>query len=116
MEGFHDPFCRFPFPWHDLTDPTRADLLTHYRALGDLRKSPAFHGGDFRILHHGESHIAYERVSTDGTDRIVIAVHRGEGSVTIPVEAEGAILYSCGDAEYTDGKLILGEDSFCILR
>ena len=116
MEGYHDPFCRFPFPWHDLNDPTRADLLTHYRALGDLRKSPAFHGGDFRILHHGETHIAYERVAKDQTDRVVIAVHRGEGEVTVPVQAEGRIAYSCGEVSYADGALILGEDSFCILR
>ena len=116
MEGYHDPFCRFPFPWHDLTDPTRADLLTHYRALGELRKSPAFHGGDFQILHYGETHIAYERVAKDQTDRVIIAVHRGEGSVTIPVQAEGKIAYSCGEVSYSDGVLTLGEDSFCILR
>ncbi len=116
MEGFHDPFCRFPFPWHDLNNPTRADLLTHYRALGELRKSPAFHGGDFRIVSHGESHIAYERVSKDQSDRVVIAVHRGEGTVTVPVDAKGTIALSCGEASYADGILTLGEDSFCILR
>ena len=116
MEGFHDPFCRFPFPWHDLNDPTRADLLTHYRALGELRKSPAFHGGDFRILHHGESHIAYERVAKDQTDRVIIAVHRGEGTVTIPVEAQGSISLSCGETTYENGLLTMGADSFCVLR
>ena len=116
MEGYHDPFCRFPFPWHDLNHPTRADLLTHYRALGDLRKSPAFHGGDFKILHHGETHIAYERVATNGSDRVVIAVHRGEGEVTVPVQSEGKIAYSCGEVSYAGGVLTLGEDSFCVLR
>ena len=116
MEGYHDPFCRFPFPWHDLDDPIRADLLTHYRALGNLRKSPAFHGGDFKILHHGETHIAYERVAKDQTDRVVIAIHRGEGEVTVPVQGSGKIAYSCGDVAYSDGLLTLGEDSFCVLR
>ena len=116
MEGYHDPFCRFPFPWHDLDDPIRADLLTHYRALGDLRKSKAFHGGDFRILHHGERHIAYERVATDGSDRVIIAVHRGEDTVTIPAEAEGKIVCSCGEVSFADGVLTLGEDSFCVIR
>ena len=116
MEGYHDPFCRFPFPWHDLNDPTRADLLTHYRALGDLRKSPAFHGGDFRILHHGETHIAYERTAQDGSDRVIIAVHRGEGEVTVPIQGAGKIAYSCGEVSYAHGALTLGEDSFCILR
>ena len=116
MEGYHDPFCRFPFPWHDLNNPTRADLLTHYRALGDLRKSKAFHGGDFRILHHGETHIAYERTAVNGSDRVVIAVHRGEGEMTVPVQGSGKIAYSCGEVSYADGVLTLGEDSFCVLR
>ena len=116
MEGYHDPFCRFPFPWHDLNDPIRTDLLTHYRALGDLRKSPAFHGGDFRIVSHGERHIAYERVATAGSDRVIIAVHRGEDTVTIPVQTAGKISYSCGEIAYADGILTLGEDSFCVLR
>ena len=116
MEGFHDPFCRFPFPWHDLTDPTRADLLTHYRALGELRKSPAFHGGDFRILSHGESYIAYERTATNGGDTVTIAVHRGEDTVAIPVEAQGSIALSCGETAYENGLLTMGADSFCILR
>ena len=120
MEGFHDPFCRFPFPWHEVegekVNPTRTELLDFYRALGELRKSPAFHGGDFRILHHGESHIAYERVAKDQTDRVVIAVHRGEGEMIIPVHAEGKIAYFCGEVSYSDGVLTLGEDSFCILR
>ena len=120
MEGFHDPFCRFPFPWHDLDDPARADLLAHYRALGDLRKSPAFHGGDFKIFSHGHDFIAYERVATDGSDRVAIAVHRGPGTCTIRLDpaayAEGKIILSCGDVTCADGVLTLGEDSFCVIR
>ena len=116
MEGFHDPFCRFPFPWHDLTDPTRADLLAHYRALGELRKSPAFHGGDFKILSHGESYIAYERTATNGGDTVTIAVHRGEDTVAIPVEAQGSIALSCGEVDFKDGLLTMEADSFCVLR
>ena len=116
MEGFHDPFCRFPFPWHDLNDPIRADLLTHYRALGELRKSLAFHGGDFRILSHGESYIVYERTATNGGETVTIAVHRGEDTVAIPVKAEGSISLSCGETAYTDGLLTMRADSFCILR
>ena len=116
MEGFHDPFCRFPFPWHELDDPARADMLAHYRALGDLRRSPAFFGGDFRIVGHSPAHIAYTRSATDGTDRVVIAVHRGEGACEIPVQAEGETLLFCGDVAYERGILTLGTDSFCVLR
>ena len=116
MEGFHDPFCRFPFPWHDLNDPSRADLLAHYRALGELRKSPAFHGGDFRILSHAEDCIAYERVAKDGSDRVVIAVRRGEGTRELSLDARGEIVLSCGDVAFEEGVLTLGKDSLCVLR
>ena len=116
MEGFHDPFCRFPFPWHDLEDPIRADLLNHYRSLGELRKSPAFHGGDFKILSHGGDHIVYQRTAVSGDDTITVAVHRGEGVVTLPVEAQGSISLSCGEVDYKDGLLTMGADSFCVLK
>lgn len=116
MEGFHDPFCRFPFPWHDLDDPTRADLLAHYRRLGELRGSPAFRHGDFRILCHGASYLAYERVASDGSDRVVIAVHRGEDAVAIPLSAQGELALTCGDVSYADAVLTLGADSLCVMR
>ena len=121
MQGYHDPFCRFPFPWHEVETPARADILAHYRGLGELRRSPAFHGGDFRILDYGEHHIVYERVATDGSDRVVIAVHRGmseEDSVTIPAEVLGdvtTIRLAAGNATLAGGALTLIGDSGCAL-
>ncbi len=121
MEGYHDPFCRKPFPWHEMETPARADILAHYRALGALRGSPAFHGGDFRILDHGEHYIVYERVATDGSDRVVVAAHRGmtaTDTVTIPYEVLGdltAVRYACGTAVFEDGVLTLVGDSGCVL-
>ncbi len=135
MEGYHDPFCRRPFPWHevegDTPDAGRTDILNHYRALGELRRSPAFHGGDFRILDHGEHHIVYERravsgTNTDGSDRaacnrVVVAVHRGEGpadAVTIPIAILGdvkAVRLSCGEVAFDSKMLTLTGDSGCVL-
>lgn len=116
MEGYHDPFCRFPFPWHEVETPVRAGLLEFYRALGELRMSPAFHGGDFTILAHGRTYIMYERVATDGSDRVVIAANRGTSPVRISVEAKGDIVLSSGDAEYADGLLTVGPDGVCVIR
>ncbi len=36
--------------------------------------------------------------------------------MTVPVEVEGKIVYSCGEVSYSDGILTLGEDSFCVIR
>ncbi len=121
MEGYHDPFCRKPFPWHEMDTPVRAEILAHYRALGDLRASPVFHGGDFRILDHGEHHIIYERVARDGTDRAVVAVHRGEeaaDAVSVPTDVLGdvtCIRLAVGDVTFDNGTLTLTGDSGCVL-
>ncbi len=122
MEGYHDPFCRRPFPWHELAEPHRAELLAHYRGLGDLRRSPALHGGDFRILDHGEHHIVYERVATDGRERLVIVAHRGEApdaAVTVPAAVLGpvkTVRLSCGEVFLAHGTLTLVGDSACVLE
>ena len=120
MEGYHDPFCRFPFPWHEVEgerpNTARTELLDFYRALGELRKSPAFHGGDFRILCHGDSHLIYERVSADGTDRYIIAANRGDSSVSIPVTAQGKIIIHSGKATFASSVLTLGQDSVCVIK
>ncbi len=126
MEGYHDPFCRRPFPWHEVEGETpnadRLAVLTHYRALGALRTSPAFHGGDFRILDHGEHHIVYERIAPDGTDRHVMAVHRGEtqaDAITLSAAVLGdvsAVRLACGEVEFDGMALTLHGDSGCVLQ
>ncbi len=73
LEGYHDPFCRMPFPW----GREDAELLSHYRALGALRKrSRALACGEFRFLAHDEHGIAFER-DIDG-ERIIVAANVGE--------------------------------------
>ena len=73
VEGYHDPFCRKPFPW----GKEDAELILHYKKLGEVRNThEAFNGGDFDIIGCGESHLIYERKK--GKDRVVIAVNRGE--------------------------------------
>lgn len=127
LEGCHDPFCRMPFPWHELSDPVRADILDFYRALGRIRRSPAFIGGDFRILHHTAHAIAFERSRRcpggDPTapaygpvDRVFVAANRGRSPARIRLDAVGVILLSSGSASFDAGVLTLGEDSVAIIK
>ncbi len=127
MEGYRDPFCRRPFPWHEVEggeaeSPARADILAHYRGLGELRRSPAFHGGDFCILDHGEHHIVYERVAKDAGDRMVIVAHRGENPtdvLTLPATLFGdvqTVRLSCGEVAFDGETLTLVGDSGAVLR
>ncbi len=70
MEGYHDPFCRFPYPW----GRENGELLKHYRMLGTLRKEhEALHGGDFRFVCHGTGYFMFERKKED--DRVLTAVN-----------------------------------------
>ncbi len=125
MEGYHDPFCRFPFPWHEVEGDTpldyRTEVLELYRSLGDLRRSPAFHGGDFSILYHDPHAVAYERVAVENpAERYVIAANRGSVSLDLKLDdyglTEGHILLLTGEAECRDGVLTLWPDSACVLK
>lgn len=111
LEGYHDPFCRMPFPWDDLDDPVRADLLAHYRALGRLRAHPALDHGDFAITAHGADWIAYRRRSeTDPGKTLLVAVNRGTTEVGLEVPEGAELILTVGKVELSEGRLILQPD------
>ncbi len=100
LEGYGDPFCRMPFPWNDIDGSYREDILAYYRMLGKMRlENEAFDGGDFRILSHSGSALAFERVK--GDNRILVIANRG-----------GEFCLELGeDEEYTDiesGERVFG--------
>ena len=58
LEGYHDPFCRRPFPW----GREDKELLAHYEKLGKIRREyDVFTDGDFRVTEARDGFIAYER-------------------------------------------------------
>lgn len=80
LEGYHDPFCRRPYPWGD-EDPV---LTAHYRLLGRFRAAhPALCGGDFRFLYVTDMAFLYERAG--GDDRVLVAVNVGNAPASVPV-------------------------------
>ena len=85
LEGYHDPFCRLPFPWgHE-----NKELQAHYRALGKLRKThPVLKNGGFRFLSHTPSAFAFERFDTNGTSgekSLIVAANMGDEPFVIPL-------------------------------
>ncbi len=73
IEGYGDPFCRMPFPW----GREDADLLSHYRALGKLRREhPALANGDFRFVEHDATSFVFERTSK--SEHIFVLANMGE--------------------------------------
>ncbi len=60
IEGYHDPFCRRTYPW----GRENAELLEHYRALGDMRVNEAvLCDGEFYVEYANNAQIVYTRSS-----------------------------------------------------
>ncbi|MDD6094218.1 MAG: glycoside hydrolase family 13 protein [Clostridia bacterium] len=78
MEGGRDPFCRRAYPW----ERQDAELVSHYRRLGEIRKNGVYKNGEFRIVGKGNSYIAFERY--DKKTRIVTAANTDSTPVTVP--------------------------------
>ncbi len=133
LEGYHDPFCRMPFPWDGLDEPVRADLLTHYRALGALRAHPALNRGGFRFAGHGAGWIAFRRFADGagagdsdcagdgadagtGTGDLLIAVSRSTFPVELTLPPDASLLLSVGGAAVSAGRLTLPPDSGCVVQ
>ena len=69
LEGYHDPFCRRPYPWHD----QNRELLSFYRALGQLRRErTVFADGHFAIEHAEGSLLCYTRKNADEVVRVIV--------------------------------------------
>ncbi len=112
LEGYGDPFCRMPMPWNDIEGTYRSEILDYYRMLGKLRREEAFDGGDFRILSHTESAIAYVREKN--SSRILVIANRGEGFV---LELDGDVKYKdIETGESISGEIHVGKDSVLLLK
>lgn len=82
MQGYHDPFCRRPFPWG------REDmkLLALYRKLGAIRREcPALAGGDFEITELTDHAIVFRRRTEKET--LLVAANRGAGAFPLSLPA-----------------------------
>ena len=90
LEGYHDPFCRRPFPW-GAEDPV---LQAHYKKLGALRKAhSALKDGDFELLLEQTHAIAFARKNSEET--IVVAANRGADAFTLTLpRGKAAELFS----------------------
>ena len=80
MEGYRDPFCRRPFPWHAMDE----ELLGYYRRIGMTRKNETvFRDGGFRILELNSGCFLYLREPLDERDAYILAAAVRKGSVTL---------------------------------
>ena len=113
LEGYHDPFCRMPFPWNDMENEYRQELSEHYKKLGELRNTQsALVDGIFKFLGHSENYVVFMRKNDD--NEIIVAANRGE-DFTIDIPKNTVFYDLLNDKEYTE-NVTVKSDSALILK
>ena len=85
LEGYHDPFCRLPYPW----GREEKDLVAHYKKLGKLRRGHScLANGDFELLKCEKSTVVYRRKNTE--DSLTVYLNLSDSPVSVgDVKIEG---------------------------
>ena len=113
LEGYGDPFCRMPMPWHEIDKDYRSDLFEFYCKLGRIRNGEeAFDGGDFYVIKHTESAIAFVREK--GKSRVIVVANRG-GSFELTVPRDSQYL-DLMNGEMYSGEINVSPDSVLIMK
>jgi glycosidase len=72
MEGYHDPFCRFPYPW----GREDVEMQSHYKTLCKIKgEEESLHSGSLNFVYKGDGLVVFER------GELTVAVNAG-GSYT----------------------------------
>ena len=101
LEGYHDPFCRRPYPWGRENE----ELLAHYRRLGQIRQEHAVVAdGDFRIERVDGGVLVYVREGWG--ERLTVAVNAGRFDVQYTMRGKHRDLLS---GKRYDGILRAGD-------
>ena len=103
MEGYGDPFCRFPYPWG------REDkaLLAFYRELGRVRTAhSAFADGVFEILCQTENAFFFLRKNKE--EEILVGVNLSERVLPLPEGDWEPLFPEQNQNEYSSGLPPMG--------
>ena len=96
MEGMSDPFCRYPFPWHNINK----EINDHYKKLGAIRRGEKiFAGGEFKITRASGGHFEFVRYKKEEKGYILVAVNMADEPIKVHA-AGGVNLYT--------GKRVVG--------
>ena len=79
MEGYHDPFCRRPYPW----GRENKDLLSHYTRLCHIkREEKSLHSSPLEFVCHNDGLVVYKRGS------LLILVNTSDEEKTFEVKGK----------------------------
>ncbi len=102
MEGGHDPDCRRPMPWHELSSPENQEKIAAMRSLIELRKTEeACRSLYFHFPGEYREERLVEYIKLDSQNRkLEVLLNCGEEAVS--VKEEGEVLFS---RKYENGVL-----------
>ncbi|MBR4033487.1 MAG: hypothetical protein IKJ04_01645, partial [Clostridia bacterium] len=109
MQGMSDPFCRYPFPWHNIDGETNE----HYKKLGEIRRSEkAFAGGEFKITKAYGGYFEFIRYNKEEKGYILVAVNMADEPIKVQVSG-GVNLYT---GKRVVGNPLLKQGEFLIVK
>jgi glycosidase len=109
MEGYHDPFCRRPYPW----GREDSDLLDFYRTLGAFRRESAVLArGEFALLPTPADAIAYQR--GEGKGAVILVANRGEKPLYFALP--NGKWRAMGSKKAVSREICLAPDTFFLAR
>jgi glycosidase len=109
MEGMSDPFCRYPFPWHNINK----EINDHYKKLGAIRRGEEiFAGGEFKITCSTGGYFEFIRYKKEEKGYILVAVNMADEPIKVHVSG-GTNLYT---GKRVVGYPTLGKGEFIIAK
>ncbi len=96
LEGYHDPFCRKPFPW----GRENKELLSHYTKLCHIkREEESLHSSPLEFVCHKDGLVVYKR------GRLLVLVNVSDEEKTYQIRGKYTELL-CGKAERDNVALL----------
>ena len=109
MEGYHDPFCRRPYPW----GREDKELLAYYKRLGCIRRdNPVLAEGDFQIVSEAPHALCYVRQNEKGC--LMVGANNGSEDFALTLPRSATELLS--GKRVRRGRVILREGDVFIWR
>lgn len=95
LEGYHDPFCRRPFPWESMD----TDILSHYKVLGAIRaRYGVFERGRYLTLASVRGLFAFER--SLGEQGVVTVSNSGDRPENLSFLKDYFEIHGCESADH----------------
>ena len=104
LEGYHDPFCRRPYPWG------REDkaLLAYYKRLGAIRaENEVLAEGEFSLVAEAPHALAFSRKNEKG--HILVAANCGDEPLVLALPMEAKELLTGKRVKHTRVAVARGE-------